>query len=343
MIEISVSSRKFNFSMQITKKITVIRGDSGKGKTMFYNAVADISGAYQIRVSDSAYKLVAVPKADWYDYLDMSIQAKRRCIYVIDDESYIKTKEFSKLVKQDTFSFYILINRFVNLLPINLGGLPYAVGDVYRMLANGIMHKLVPYYERPQVEIAANTTLVVEDSRSGFLFFNQCRAGVIAACGKDKIIDLFKKLTGTVFLIADMASLGSSFDLILETAKNKHIQLLYDINYLSFEYFLLSSRLFNMDLDNMENSEIAKYISHEQMCEDIIFTETRGTPYQYNKGTLSKCYLQDCCCQNKHNLCRVGIHGNKLSELFRHTKFEHFMNEILASQSNDYTNFFVNY
>ena len=142
MIQIDITSRKYQFSMTVNHKITVIRGDSGKGKSKFTQAAVDVSGAYRIKVSDSRYRLVVPSNKDWYITIQRNIEHKDRCIYIIDDADYVSSAAFSNLCNSDEYSYYVIINRFEQLDVTPPGYLSLPTDEVYTFKAKDEQHYL---------------------------------------------------------------------------------------------------------------------------------------------------------------------------------------------------------
>lgn len=155
MIKIDVKSRKYNLSLTIHQKMTIIRGDSGVGKSQFTFADADVSGAYKIQLSDNQYHLEVPSDKSWYNTISRNIEHKDKCIYIIDDADYITSKEFAALFMSDHYSFYICINRFSEISPRGLGRFPFSVDEVYSFCSRGNYHYLTPYY--PSCDIDYST------------------------------------------------------------------------------------------------------------------------------------------------------------------------------------------
>lgn len=149
MLMISIKSKRFDCELVLHKKVTVIQGLSGTGKTRLCEALADTSGAYKVQISDN-YEPMVVPNKYWYEVISDGIQAKRRRVYIIDDTSYISTPQFSKLFSQEKFSFFILINRFSVLQSgsqdrlSSLNRIPFCINEIYELASEGKKHWLSP-------------------------------------------------------------------------------------------------------------------------------------------------------------------------------------------------------
>lgn len=112
MIEISVKSKRYSCVLQLHQKVTVIVGNSGRGKTIFTKAIEEQNEAYKITVSETSYKLVVLSKTTWHDVVSVGISTNDRRIYIIDDMDFITSKEFSDMLAKDKTCYYVLISRF---------------------------------------------------------------------------------------------------------------------------------------------------------------------------------------------------------------------------------------
>lgn len=114
MISIDVTSKKYDCHIDLHQKLTVIVGDSGKGKTVFFKAVTDNSGAYKVNLSDNRYSIIALSEGfGWESTLNDYISNNKKCIFVIDDEDFVITDKFSSYVKNITDCYFIVINRLL--------------------------------------------------------------------------------------------------------------------------------------------------------------------------------------------------------------------------------------
>lgn len=338
MIQIDITSRKYQFSMTVNHKITVIRGDSGKGKSKFTQAAEDVSGAYRIKVSDSRYRLVVPSNKDWYITIQRNIEHKDRCIYIIDDADYVSSAAFSSLYATDVYSYYIIVNRFTRLYTKSLSRLPFSIDEVYTFKANGDKHYLEPFYigQNVSTQTAADSitvdNILVEDEGAGYQFFSSVNPKTKRALGKEKIANEIKKVTNTVLLLADRAALGNCFDYIIETAFACKVTVLLPRNYISFEFFLLRCNLFKNIYTAPTVSEVSSFASMERLFTNRLTAITSGKPYAYSKGRLSLCYTKPCCSFPENHYkdnCVIKISGpNKTARIFSGTEFEELLTVV---------------
>ena len=103
-IDISVKSKVFNFSGSISRRITVIRGDSATGKTSLVNVIKSHSPAVQI---ESSMPLIVAKNDIWKQILVASDNA----VIFFDDLSCTESKEFAEVCSEHLIknNLYIVI------------------------------------------------------------------------------------------------------------------------------------------------------------------------------------------------------------------------------------------
>lgn len=338
MLKISIKSKHFNCDLELRKKVTVIQGLSGTGKTRMCEALADVSGAYSITVSDPSYVPTLVPNKGWYEFIDDSIAAKRRHVFIIDDASYVSTRQFSEIYSREKYSFFILISRF-DLLADNgilnsWNQIPFSIDEIYTLESTGINHFLCPLLKSTVLISNKNSfDTVTEDSNAGYQFFSSINSYVQTSKGKDNLPAFLHRCGHSVLLLVDQAALGSKYS-ILQAVSLLNSQIFYlPVDYLSFEYMLTKSRMLLHVIPTITNEDICAYASHEQLYTAILENVTKGTLYKYDKLALNSCYLQDCCHKSqKQIICSVGISGCKKISLFGNTEWQQLI-ELLLNKS----------
>ena len=106
-IDISMKSRVFNFNGSISRRITVIRGDSAIGKTSLVNVIKSHSPSVQI---ESSMPLIVAANDTWKSTIHFYTDS----IIFFDDLSCTESKEFAEacaeyLVKNNLF--IVIIGR----------------------------------------------------------------------------------------------------------------------------------------------------------------------------------------------------------------------------------------
>ena len=296
---IIVQNSRVKFEFDIKRNITIVRGDSATGKTTLVSLIDtyDRLGADSgVEVSCSR-RCLTVNNSNW-EYVLNSVS---ECIVFIDEENtVIKSDDFARKIK-DTNNYYVIITRE------NLPNLPYSVEEIYGIHTSGkyadmrrTYNSFYQLYTVNEQNIADKAeTVIVEDSNSGYDFFNAVAAddiNCISAGGKTKIKRTVMDNEGKhLLVIADGAAFGSEMgELFLYMQKHPEVNL-----YLpeSFEWLILKSGLIdgNRIADILQHTEdfleSSEYFSWERFYTKLLISETEGTYLQYSKQKLNDVYL----------------------------------------------------
>lgn len=330
MLEIKISSKRFDCEISINHKITVFVGNSGVGKTQFVKALTDKSGAYKVAMSDNC-KAFKITKDSWYYVLDGIEKSGEKSILVVDDEDFVFSVDFARKFSQNKSSYLLIIGR-TDIIQEKLGNwncLPIAADAVKEFVGEGKNHKTIPALEYNVVSANKVTVDVClcEDKKSGFVFFSKIFKEIYSADSKDKLLgyisnheELFRDRS--VYLCIDCAASGLLLRNIYYLLSTLKCNLTFCSKYESFEYLLLKSNFFNIS-DEEIYSDLVSYLSIERRCTSLLEDITRDKVYAYNKGTLSKCFYEDCCVEDRSkSQCHIGLSGDKISALLVGTEFE---------------------
>lgn len=301
--KVKVSRRRgTTFEFTVRRNITIVRGDSGTGKTTLYDMVADYT-----RLGDRSgvtvqceRPCVALTDIDWRNQL---AGIAGSIVFIDEGMEDLPTEDFARAVR-DSDNYYVIFTR--SELPC----LPYSVNEIYRIKTSGKFHSLVPMYKELEghryslSRAKANQdfdVLLTEDSKSGLQFFEARFDGEKLHCesaqSNTKILDwLCSHDDDPVFVIADGAAFGPYADRVLKYQKEHPHEVTVCLPE-SFEWLLLSSGAVKADgveecLASPENYvDSAKYMSWEQFFTSVLSDATKGTPLAYNKGRIAKGYL----------------------------------------------------
>ncbi len=301
--KVKVSRRRgTTFEFTVRRNITIVRGDSGTGKTILYDMVADYT-----RLGDNSgvtvqceRPCVALTDIDWRNQL---AGIAGSIVFIDEGMEDLPTEDFARAVR-DSDNYYVIFTR--SELPC----LPYSVNEIYRIKTSGKFHSLVPMYKELEghryslSRAKANQdfdVLLTEDSKSGLQFFEARFDGEKLHCesaqSNTKILDwLCSHDDDPVFVIADGAAFGPYADRVLKYQKEHPHEVTVCLPE-SFEWLLLSSGVVKADgveenLASPENYvDSAKYMSWEQFFTSMLSDATKGTPLAYNKGRIAKGFL----------------------------------------------------
>ncbi len=298
---IIISNNRIRYEFDVRRNITVIRGDSGTGKTTLINMLRQ----YQNLGTDSGIDLSCdVPckvleGSDW----KLRLTGITKSILFIDEENrFIVSEEFAHEV-QNSDNYFVIITRE------NLYNLPYSVEEIYGIHNSGkyndtrkTYQEIYQLYSADQVNHVNPTRLVIEDSNAGYDFFKavaelhhiQCdQAG-----GKSNIYKLIEDDTNNeVCVIADGAAIGPEMsNLHAIIVRNPNIKL-----YLpeSFEWMILKSGLIDDNeiqevLDSPEDYvDSVKFLSWERFFTNLLVEKSKDSYLQYSKSKLNANYLHE--------------------------------------------------
>ena len=113
-VSIKISNQRNSYKFTLNRNITILRGDSGTGKTTLY---VKISGG----------NIVTLEGKNWEDELDKLSNT----VVVIDEGSkFVFSKEFASKVK-GCDNYFLIITRSY------LSQLPYSVDEIYSIKGTG--------------------------------------------------------------------------------------------------------------------------------------------------------------------------------------------------------------
>lgn len=124
-VSIRIKDSHSSYSFELKRNITILCGDSGKGKTTLYEMIAD----YNRYGKSSSVKLtcnrnvLAVDGTDWMG----KIQSAKESVIVIDEDNrFIGSRDFAEAVKNSD-NYYLLITRR------RQEQLPVSVTEIYEL------------------------------------------------------------------------------------------------------------------------------------------------------------------------------------------------------------------
>lgn len=301
--QVKIKNNRNSYSFELRRNITILRGESGRGKTTLFDMIYDYNRFEKNSgVSVSCDRnIIALVGNDWEDV----IKKNPGTIIVIDEDSqFIRTKEFASVVKGSDNYFLLITRNYLATLPISVDEIYELNGaknkkfkriykDVDRMFNDPVV-KYLPF--EPEV-------IITEDSKAGYEFFKSVadNKGIkcISAEGKGNIYDVINKYPNeNVVLIADGAAFGSEIADIVEQQTLRPRKLAIFLPE-SFEWIILKSGVVKkIDANKLDHPEqyadSTLYMSWEQYFTELLMETTNESDYmKYKKTSLSDFYLQD--------------------------------------------------
>ncbi|MBP3197651.1 MAG: ATP-binding protein [Butyrivibrio sp.] len=300
--DIKIYDNKVHYHLVVKRNITIIQGNSGTGKTTLIDMLLD----YSQLGKNSGVTVVCDRKCVAFRFQnEMQLQILQSMhgyiIFLDENNSFIKTHEFARIVNESD-NYFVIICR--DALP----QLPYSIEEIYGMRTDKESQKYIEpkktYNELYRIYNLENNdeikpdVVITEDSNSGHECFSKIfTCGCISAEGKSKITNTISKYKNTdkdMLVIVDGAAFGSEMQLFDRKAANfVNKCALYAPE--SFEYLLLNSGIVGADKDVLENTydyaDSRYYSSWERFYTAYLVEKTKDTVLHYTKSKLNEAYL----------------------------------------------------
>ena len=185
-----IGNNRLKYEFILRRQITVIKGDSGTGKStlvdMFNQIYKEKRTGLHCNLSD---KLIVLDNPK--NWKDLIISNKNKIFIADEDSEFVQTQEFAQYV-QNSDNYFIFITRSGRMI-----WLTYSVNDIYELQTTKDEHGnfITSLYSRYfETKHTINPDLIItEDSNSGKEMFDLVLGhNVTSACGKDKIYNVLK-------------------------------------------------------------------------------------------------------------------------------------------------------
>lgn len=315
---IHITSRRAAYTLELSRKVSVIKGNSGTGKSSMIRLISDYlelgkDSGIKIAVSSSAELMVLSNTSDWQNILSA---VKNTILFIDEDVRYIYTKAFQQeLWEADCYA--VIISRSGRF-----NGLPFAIGAVYELATResgkGTVTEMYQLYDEKH-EKGDFSLFLTEDSNSGFemakLAFDTENTKVISAKGNSSVLEaLMKEAENQTAVCADVdgAAFGPYIEPLLKYAELRGNTWISAPE--SFEFILLHidgiRKYLSADTGELYRTydfcDSKEYISWERYYEDLlnsICSEHLG--FSYSKIKLNS-YFDNASCAElfMHEICR---------------------------------------
>jgi len=144
MMHIEAVSKRVSFSLTLRKKVTIIRGDSGTGKTRLVSALLNRKRSFKVMKSDPDFIFYEVSGESWYPSISPLVDPEsHKYIFLIDDENLLRSEDMIRLVELDKKDYFVFIERYDSFNTRSL------TDEVYELLSDssGRNYYLSPYYK----------------------------------------------------------------------------------------------------------------------------------------------------------------------------------------------------
>lgn len=313
---IEVSNRNAKYTFDLNRNITIVCGDSGSGKTTLYRMVRafyeqGVASGVKWTCSGGKKCAVLIDPNYWHQNLK---NIKNSIVFIDEGYNFVLSQDFAKAIKGSD-NYYVFFNRE------RLPQLPYSVDEIYQIKTSGKKnHSFVKFFDSNGNHVYtkksagkrfAYDTVVVEDSKSGYEFYQAYFDGTKIVCetaeSKSKLNKWVKDYTDSnpgkkLLVIADGAAFGSEMNRFMEIYKSlknpANVTLCLPE---SFEWLILKSGLLRQEDINeilknpAEHIESKDFFSWEQFFTHLLVERTNDLDYMRyneNKSTLADFYKQ---------------------------------------------------
>lgn len=292
---ITVHDNLVSYSLELERKITVIKGESGIGKSHMYSLLTDLAkrGKKSGVKCNMTSSIVVLSVTSW----EKAIADHDKIIFADEMDIPFHDRDFQEAITHSN-NYFVLITRSAHLY-----GIGYAISNIYTLTtekSSGVDHhtKLCELYAHKSKTVPLASTVITEDSKSGYIMMCDIVGEdihVVSAGGKDNVYNYIKKLysdrANPLCIFVDGAAFGARFSQVLAYSKT-HSGVFQVLAPESFEWLLLQTSVFNKKLNNeltetWEYCDTTKFSTWEQYYTSLITELLRGTKYPYTKEKLS--------------------------------------------------------
>ena len=344
-IELDVVSPLVEYHLVLKRRITLLIGDSGSGKTVLDNLVQDSSSNPTINIK-CVKNVYIVPAVDSYK----DAFSKKDCVILID-ENNLNIKNAILLSRNLVVNDNYLIIATRDFLDFNDKDISkhfdLSLDSLCKLTTVGSVHYNEPMYNFNRIkDLSKYDKVLVEDRAAGFQFFQLLHSNVVSTEGKDNALKYDRDLKGNTLLVIDLAVFGKYANEFYKKfyIRNKDVAILPD--YECFEELLLHTNVFKDNEDvKMLFSDLSvcnTELTWERYFENFLLSVKGGTvlePYKHG-GKLPYCFYANCgtsvdCNNFRREKCDKTLKSEtKLFDILSGTKYEH----LLPIKSLDVTN-----
>lgn len=167
-IRLMIDSETYKCDFSFERRLTIIRGDSGVGKSTFVDLFQQ--GPQPDVKIESTYPVAVVNYSTW----ETILKADKDEIILFDDLEFVASQKFASLCKQYVVknNLYLIVIARECIGNKELGMLSYSINSIFDMVANGVEHYLISSFDYGKVTTKDLPNIcLTEDEAAGFDFF----------------------------------------------------------------------------------------------------------------------------------------------------------------------------
>lgn len=318
---INVVSRKASYTLKLERKVSVIKGNSGTGKSSFIRLISEYleygkNSGIKIKVDSSVSLGVLTNSSEWERILD---SVHDTILFIDEDVEYLYSEGFQKeLWAADCY--VVIVSRSGGFT-----GLPYSIFGIYEFVTEkkgeNTTTSMYELYEK-EYKDGDFCLVVTEDSNSGYEMAKYVLASddteVLSAGGNSSVYSMLAKAwhpNGDICVNVDGAAFGAYIEPILKYAEIKGNVMISAPE--SFEFVILNfsdvKKYLSSDCGELirtyDYCEGNEYGTWEKYYEKLLMRVTADhLGFVYNKRKLNPWFLNSKCAEQYFNLiCRCFV------------------------------------
>ncbi len=297
---VKINDQRVRYSFELVRNITVVKGDSGTGKTTLFDMVsahARLGKRSGVQITCDKPCVALHAESDWQARLDGFHDS---IVFIDEDAEFISSHAFASAIRH-TDNYYVIFCRDA------LHELPYSVEEIYEIKTSNRLHTFRKMYRRQNDYVYAKaegkskpTAILTEDSHAGYQLYKHYYDGTNVTCassGSNSGIFswILEHHEEKVFVVADGAAFGSEMNRVMDLQRRFPDKITICLPE-SFEWLILQSGLLDFPgLQEMleypsDSIDSQQYFSWENFFEEYLVLHTAGTHYAYSKSQLQKFY-----------------------------------------------------
>lgn len=318
---ITVISRRASYKLELERKVSVIKGNSGTGKSSLLRLISDYleygkKSGIKLSLNSNASLGVMTNSSAWGEILS---SVHNTVLFIDEDVEYLYRESFQReLWRADCYA--VIVSRSGMLR-----GIPYAILGIYELVTEkrGDNTATAMYQLYAENNGKNDFELVLtEDSNSGYEMakyaFASDNTKVVSAGGNSSVLPVLKKTgqsPGRLCAIADGAAFGAYIEPVLKYAELRGNMRVSAPE--SFEYILLNfsdvKKYLSADdgelLQTYDYCEGTEYSTWEQYYENLLGKITsEHFDFKYNKKNLNPRFRNKKCAKEYIDLiCKCFV------------------------------------